>query len=112
MLASVAAYYLVIRIAPPPPTAPNPILFPIFLGFACICAGGSFAVKRLFESRARRQNAPAIARTGFLLAVVLCETAAMYGVAVWFLTASPYYYVLLLIGGIAILLHFPGRTIE
>jgi len=112
MLASVGVYYLVVRIAPPPVTAPYPILFPIFLVFACICAGGSFAVKKLFEARALRQNTPAIGRTGFLLAIVLCETAAMYGVAVWFLTASPYYYVLLLISGIAILLHFPGRTIE
>lgn len=112
MLMSVGAYYLVARMVPPPQVAPNPILFPVFLALACINAGGSFALKALFEARARRENRPALRRTGFLIALVLCETAALYGVVIWFLTASPYYYVLLLIGGVAMLLHFPGRTIE
>jgi hypothetical protein len=43
------------------------------------------------------------------LALVLSEAAALFGVVVWFVTGSPQYYLFLLIGGGAMVLHFPTR---
>ena len=103
-------YYVLTRIVRPASASDNPVLFHTLLALACVSAVSSFAVKKWYAVRAQSEDKPAFRRTGYLLSLVLCEAAALYGVVVWFVTASPHSYVFMLIGGIAMLLHFPTRT--
>jgi F0F1-type ATP synthase membrane subunit c/vacuolar-type H+-ATPase subunit K len=109
MLISIGMYYVVIRMVTPEQPSDNPILVRILLVGSCGLAVASFAIRKLFESRARVANQSSIRRTGFLLALVLSEAAALFGLVVWFVTGSPQYYLFLLIGGGAMVLHFPTR---
>ena len=112
MLMSIGMYYVVVRLVPPRQPVNNPVLYPIFLGLSCVCAVTALALRKISDARAKRENDRALARRGFLLGVVLSEAAALYGVLVWFIAASPQYWILLLIGVFSMLLQFPGRTIE
>ncbi|HEV2687940.1 MAG TPA: hypothetical protein VGV35_05275 [Bryobacteraceae bacterium] len=110
LLISLGMYFAVIRMIRPEEPADNPALVRILLVIAAGLAAASFAVKNWFQSRARSENKPALHRAGYLSALVFCEAAAFCGVVVWFVTASPQYYWFLLIGIVAMLLHYPSRT--
>jgi len=109
MLFSLCMYFVVIRLVRPGQAVENPTLVLVLMVLSAACALASFAVKKWFESRAAGENKPALRRTGFLIALVLCEAAALYGVVAWFTTASPNYYVCLVIGAVGMLLHYPSR---
>jgi F0F1-type ATP synthase membrane subunit c/vacuolar-type H+-ATPase subunit K len=109
MLFSLAMYYLVIRLVRPDQAVENPTLVKILLVLSGASAVASFAIRKYFEARARDARLPALRRTGLIIGLVLCEAAALFGVVVWFTTASPQYYIFLLIGIVAMLLHYPTR---
>ena len=109
MLFAVVMYYVVIRTVQPDQATENPTVVRILLVFAVICALASFVVKNMLLARARTMNKPALRRIGLILALALSEAAAIYGVAVWFMTGWPRSYIFLLIGGAAIVLHYPAR---
>ena len=48
-------------------------------------------------------------QTGFILAMVLCEVAALMGLAALFVTLSNYAYLLFALGALGQALHFPRR---
>ena len=110
LLLSLGMYFVVIRLVRPEHAVDNPALVRILLVLAAANAAASFLVKKSFQSRAASLNKPVLRRTGFLIALVLCEAAGLLGVVAWFTTASPLYYVFLLIGFVAMLLHFPTRA--
>ena len=75
---------------------------------ACLVVA-SFAVKARLRGQAHVERKPELDRTAFILALVLCEAAALLGLVARFTTGSPHYYVSLLIGFVGILLHYPKR---
>ncbi len=46
-------------------------------------------------------------RTGFILAIALCDTAALFGLVVYFVTGSPRAWVYMAIGLVGLLVHRP-----
>lgn len=69
----------------------------------------SFAVKGRFYRLAAERRDPAQAQTGFILAAVLCETAALFGLVALFVTRDQYAPLLFALGALGIALHFPRR---
>ena len=108
MLFSLVLYYVVIRMVQAEQATENPLMVRILLVFSVMCALASFVAKRVLTVRAGRENRPELRRRALLLALVLSEAAALYGVVVWFTTGWPYSYIFLLIGGAAMLLHYPA----
>ena len=51
-------------------------------------------------------------RAGELVAITMCEAAALFGVVAWFVTATSHYYWFLILGAAGMLLHFPQREVE
>jgi uncharacterized membrane protein len=101
MAASIAMYFVVIQMVPPTSAHEDPALVNALLVAAAGMVGASFLVK----SRIRAAQGE---RTALLIALALCEAAALCGLVVWFVTAWPYYYVFLLLGLAGQVLHFPG----
>jgi hypothetical protein len=114
-LINIGLFVLICRVAAPTydETAvgdgglPTLLLALFALGFSAVAA--SFFVKPGFYRRAAERQEPAQLQTGFVLALVLCETAALFGVVGVFVTRSDYAYVLFALGALGQLLHFPRR---
>jgi hypothetical protein len=69
----------------------------------------SFVVKRIFFKRAAEAGQPAQAQTGFILALVLCEASALFGLVGLFATHDSSAYALFALGALGMVLHFPAR---
>jgi hypothetical protein len=89
---------MVTRVEPPRNATENAALFTGLLALAVVNVIGSFLV------RSRVPGKP-----GFLGALVLCESAALFGVVAHFVTGMPRYWMMLLIGLTGMLLHYPRR---
>ncbi len=102
MAASIAMYFVVAQMVRPQQVQDNPGLVNILLVVAVALVGASFGVKSQFASRN-------LQKAGELIALTLCEAAALLGLVAWFITASPRYWWFLVLGFAADLLHFPTR---
>lgn len=109
ILAAIPMYYVVMHNVRPVAPVDNPVLVNALLGAALVLVGASFVLKSVVPARAPGEQGPRLQRVGFILALILCETAALSGVVIWFLTASPRSTWFLGIGAAGILMHFPGR---
>src|SRR5688572_10809230 len=69
----------------------------------------SFLVKQAYAQKAVREQSPAVLQTGFIVAVVLCETAALFGMVGLFADGTPAAYLLFVVAAAGIVLHFPRR---
>jgi len=77
------------------------------LAFASVAA--SFLLKSRFYSQAAEQSDPAKFQTGFIIAEVFCEVAALLGFMGLFVTHNRYAYLLFALGALGQILHFPRR---
>ena len=102
MFMAIPIYYVVMRTTPPEAPTADPALPNILVPLSVAMAGLSIPIRMLV---ARRQP-----RKAFILALVLCEAAALYGVVVWTTTGSPRSDYCLLAGAAGMLLHFPRRV--
>jgi hypothetical protein len=69
----------------------------------------SFAIKQRFFAQAEAKQAPGMVQTGLIIALALCEAAALLGLVDHFATGNRYYFVLFVVAIIGMLLHFPRR---
>jgi hypothetical protein len=67
----------------------------------------SFAVKKSFLSRAEQEQKVSLVKTGFVLAAVLCEAAAILGLLDLFVGRNQYYFVLIIFSLVGLLFHVP-----
>jgi hypothetical protein len=109
MLFSIAMYFVVVQIVHPDAATDNPMLVQVLLLAAVALVAASFGVKSYFSKRALDTKSPAFVRAGELIAFTLCEAAALFGLVVWFVAASPRYYWFLILGAAGQLLHYPRR---
>ena len=85
-----------------------PLLYALAaLGLSSVVA--SFVLKGVFYRRAAERRQPAQLQTGFILALALCESAALFGLVGLFVTGNDYAYALLALGALGEALHFPRR---
>ena len=83
--------------------------------FYALAAGGlasviaSFVVKSIFYRRAAELQQPAQVQTGLIVALALCEAAALMGLVGLLVTWNEYAYLLFALGALGMALHFPRR---
>lgn len=113
-LATIGLYVLVMRFTAGSRDAAeegagNPTLLAAFAALALASVAASFVLKRVFYARAAERGEPAQFQTGFIIALALCESAALFGMVGLFVTLNRYAYALLALGALGQLLHFPRR---
>ena len=69
----------------------------------------SFLVKASFYRSATERQEPARVQTGFIIALALCESAALWGLVGVLVTRCDYAYALCALGALGMALHFPRR---
>ena len=85
-----------------------PLLYALAAG-ALASVAASFVVKPVFYRRAAERQEPARLQTGFIVAMVFCEVAALLGLVGLFTTRCDYAFALLGVAALGEALHFPRR---
>jgi hypothetical protein len=110
MIMSIVAYFVFGLFAGRPEhVEANPTLSLILLVAAVSAALISFPLKRILLNRAAEQQQVQLVQQGYIVAWAMCEVGGLLGLLDFFATADPYYYVLLVIGVLGQLVHFPRR---
>jgi len=86
----------------------DPLLY-VLAALAVATVAASFFVKSGFYRRAAEQRLPALVQTGFILAMALCESGVLFGLAGVFVTRNDAAYLLFALGALGMVLHFPRR---
>ena len=95
MTFAIVMYFVVIQRVTPASPQENPTLVYAMLAASVALVAASFVVKAK--------------RVPDILALALCEAAALLGVVAWFTTGWSRSYVFLIVGLAGILLHYPRR---
>ena len=109
MILAGALYFVVIVLVPAVDPVPNPVLDTALLAMATGLVALSFPVKN------RRRGPPGEIRNllrerrALIVALVFCEGATIYGVAIHFITGSARAQFVIAIGIAGLLLHYPKR---
>ena len=93
----------------PPGSPPNTLLL---LGFSVLGAffvGVSLAVKKKFLDRSVERQDLSLVQKGMILACALCEVSALLGLVGHFIAGDREFYLLFLLAGGGMALHFPKR---
>ena len=69
----------------------------------------SFFVKKAFLARAAAEQRVELVQTGYIVALTLCDGAALLGLLALFITLHTYSYLLFAVGAAGMLLHHPRR---
>jgi hypothetical protein len=110
MIMSMVAYFvLTLFVERPEDVEPNPTLSLVLLGVAVTTALISFPIKSKLLNRAVEQQQVQLVQQGYIVAWAICEVGGLLGVLDFFATGDRYYYVLLVIGVLGQLVHFPRR---
>lgn len=111
-LGSIAAYALVAyftRGLGDSTAGNNPTLLLVFLALGISNIGFSFLLKNKFLAQAANEQRPGAVQTAYILALAICEGAAIFGLLGVFLTGATYSYLLFLVAATGMLLHMPRR---
>lgn len=111
MLSAVGLYFVVAQFTKPPEvdSSQNNTLSIILLVVGVFMVAISFAVKRRFLAQSVERQEPALAQTGLIVALALCEASAILGLVDLMATGHPHYFVVMIVGALGILAHFPRR---
>ena len=114
LLMSVVMYFFFVQIAAPPianaETPPNSSLIIGITALGAVLVLVSFVVKRkLLEQSVEKQD-PGLVQKGMIVAVALCEVAALLGLLERFVFGNRDYYLLLSVAALGDLFHFPRRS--
>ncbi|MDQ3474364.1 MAG: hypothetical protein M3447_11570 [Acidobacteriota bacterium] len=108
---SVVMFFVVTQFVEVPEDRPeNNILSFVFAGVGTFCAIISFAVRAKLLRKSVEQQDLALVQTANITGRALCEVPAILGVIERFLLPGREYLLLLLIGAVAMLLHYPRRS--
>lgn len=111
LLMSSGIFFLLTIFIERPVAAPgNNILFQVFLGISIMAVLISFVLERKLLAQSVREQRPDLVQVALIMALALCEVASLLGLMTYFTSASPYHYVLFIIGVGGMLLHFPRRS--
>jgi hypothetical protein len=98
MAVSIMMYFVVIRLVTPANPKENPTLVTALLIVSVAEVAASFVVKRRMLARTDHVDVAARRRQADIVALVLCEAAALYALPVWFITGWSRSYVFLVVG--------------
>ena len=109
ILMSLSMMFVLTLIIERPGTGGDVPLVWILTALALLLFVISFLLKRRLLAQSVREQRPEMVQTAMILAVALCEAVAMFGLLVYFVGATPYYYLFFILGAVGILLHMPRR---
>ena len=114
LLMSVVMYFVFVQIAAPPiANAETPSNSPLIIGVTALGAVFvlvSFVVKRkLLEQSVEKQD-PGLVQKAMIVALALCEVAALLGLLERFVFGNREYYLLFIVAALGDLFHFPRRS--
>ena len=69
----------------------------------------SFILKRSFLAKSVAQQDLKLVQQAYIVALALCESTALFGVLIHFVTGSAYYYAAFAVAVVGMLLHFPRK---
>lgn len=108
---SVAMFFLVTQFVEVPADRPeNNILSFVFAAVGSFCAIISFVVRAKLLRQSVEKQDPKLVQTANIAGRALCEVPAILGVVERFILPGREYLLLLLIGALAMLLHYPRRS--
>lgn len=113
MTLSVLLYFAVtLSVAPvaAPNGGPNPNIERVLLILATAYVGISIPAKHWLLAQAQSVDSDKLRNLALIAPLVLCEAAAITGLALHFAMGSPHSYVFLLLGLAGMLLHFPRSS--
>jgi len=104
MLSSVIVLFGVAQMQPPGKQDGSSLEF-VFPALALMQVALSFIIPRLAMAQAK--DLATARRSRLVLALAFCEAAALMGFVLYITTGWPYSWTLFLLGGLAMILHFP-----
>ncbi|HEV7473202.1 MAG TPA: hypothetical protein VGN90_04080 [Pyrinomonadaceae bacterium] len=103
--------YLVVTLILPRSSGPeNHLLTIIFSAVSAFLVVVSFAVKGKVLARSVEAQDTRLVKTGIVLALALCEGAAILGLLDFLVARDRYYVVLIIFSFMGMVLHFPRRS--
>jgi len=110
LLVSVLMYFvLTLFIGKPKNATPNNLLSVVLAGAGVFTTLLSLVIKSKFLARSVEQQRVDMVQQGYLIAWVLCETAALLGLLDFFVTGNRLYWVSFVVAAIGQLVNFPRR---
>lgn len=107
---SVVMLFLVTQFIEPADRPENNILSFVFAAVGTFCAIISFVVRaKLLRESVEKQDLARV-QSAYIVGRALCEVPAILGVVERFILPGREYLLLLLMGGLAMLLHYPRRA--
>ena len=114
LLMSIVMYFVFIQLSAPeradPANPPNSILIVGITGLGTLLVIISFVVKRKLLDRSVETQDVLLVQRAMILAVALCEVAALLGLLERFLLGNREYYLLFIVAIVGDLFHFPRRS--
>jgi hypothetical protein len=109
MAFSILVYFGLALWLTPVASAENPALERVLMSFAAAYVIVSFPVKRWLLAQAGEVDSTSLRRAALVVPLVLCQMAAVTGLAVRLIIGSSHYYVFLLLSLAGMLLNFPKK---
>jgi len=107
---SVGLYYLLtVLTGKPKDVTPNATLSIALTAAAMMLVAISIPIKWKYLTQSVDQQRTDLVNTGYIVALALCEAAALFALLDHFLTGDRYYFVLFIIAGCGYSFHFPRR---
>jgi hypothetical protein len=103
-------YFVVLHVVRPADATPDPTFVNTALIISALLVAASVVVKYYGKRRAAITGGEVSWRVSFMLALMFCEMAALFGVAVWGATGSSKAYWFLVLGLAGMLYHIPRRA--
>jgi len=107
---AIVAYFVVALTVNPVATADNPVFERILMTFSVAYVIASVPAKKWLLVQADEVDSAALRRAAIIVPLVLCEFAAVTGIALRLVIGAPHYYVFLGLGLAGMLLNFPRRA--
>lgn len=109
ILMSVSAFFLMTVFIPSKAEGDNMIIVYVLIALGFTNVVLSFVLKQSFLAKSVTKQDLKLAQQAYIFALALCESAALFGLMIHFITGSTYYYVPFAFGVIGMLLHVPKK---
>jgi uncharacterized membrane protein len=86
-----------------------PMLVWVLMALGFLFLALSFLLKRRLLAQSAKEQRLELVQSAMILAVALCEAIGMFGLLLYFVGATPYYYLFFILSAVGILLHMPRR---
>jgi F0F1-type ATP synthase membrane subunit c/vacuolar-type H+-ATPase subunit K len=106
---SVAGLFLMTVFIPSKAEGDNMIMVVVAIAVGLSNVILSFVIKQSFLAKSVAKQDVKLVVQAYIVALALCESAALFGMFVHFAAGSIYYYVPFAIGAMGMLLHFPKK---